>query len=147
MKEKIIYLIIAILFIGTLIGISIITGKKTEKKAEETKVEAESSVLSVTSSNFEQEVIKSDKRVLIDFYADWCGPCKILSPRVAEIAKENKDIKVVKINVDENSELATQYNISAMPTLVVIEKGEEINRAVGALSKEKILELAKSIKK
>ena len=102
MKEKIIYAVLAVVFIAVLIGISLGTGKKAEK----TKVEAENAVIPVTSANFEKEVLNSDKRVLVDFYADWCGPCKILSPRVAEIANENKDIKVVKINVDQNEDLA-----------------------------------------
>ena len=142
MKEKIIYIVLAILFIAVLIGISLGTGKKAEK----TKVEAANSVIPVTSANFEQEVLNSDKRVLVDFYADWCGPCKILSPRVAEIANENKDLKVVKINVDQNEDLARKYNISSMPTLLVIEKGKELNRAVGALSKITVLKFVREAK-
>ena len=142
MKEKIIYIVLAVLFIAVLIGISLGTGKKAEK----TKVEAANSVIPVTSANFEQEVLNSDKRVLVDFYADWCGPCKILSPRVAEIANENKDLKVVKINVDQNEDLARKYNISSMPTLLVIEKGKELNRAVGALSKIKALKFVREAK-
>ena len=142
MKEKIIYIVLAVLFITVLIGISLGTGKKAEK----TKVEAANSVIPVTSANFEQEVLNSDKRVLVDFYADWCGPCKILSPRVAEIANENKDLKVVKINVDQNEDLARKYNISSMPTLLVIEKGKELNRAVGALSKSTVLKFVREAK-
>ena len=142
MKEKIIYKVLAVLFIAVLIGISLGTGKKAEK----TKVEAENSVIPVTSANFEKEVLNSDKRVLVDFYADWCGPCKILSPRVAEIANENKDLKVVKINVDQNEDLARKYNISSMPTLLVIEKGKELNRAVGALSKSTVLKFVRESK-
>ena len=142
MKEKIIYIVLAVLFIAVLIGISLGTGKKAEK----TKVEAENSVIPVTSANFEQEVLNSDKRVLVDFYADWCGPCKILSPRVAEIANENKDLKVVKINVDQNEDLARKYNISSMPTLLVIENGKELNRAVGALSKSTVLKFVREAK-
>ena len=142
MKEKIIYIVLAVLFIAVLIGISLGTGKKAEK----TKVEAENSVIPVTSANFEQKVLNSDKRVLVDFYADWCGPCKILSPRVAEIANENKDLKVVKINVDQNEDLARKYNISSMPTLLVIEKGKELNRAVGALSKSTVLKFVREAK-
>ena len=142
MKEKIIYIVLAVLFIAVLIGISLGTGKKAEK----TKVEAANSVIPVTSANFEQEVLNSDKRVLVDFYADWCGPCKILSPRVAEIANENKDLKVVKINVDQNEDLARKYNISSMPTLLVIEKGKELNRAVGALSRSTVLKFVREAK-
>ena len=142
MKEKIIYTVLAIVFIAVLIGISLGTGKKAEK----TKVEAENAVIPVTSAKFEKEVLNSDKRVLVDFYADWCGPCKILSPRVAEIANENKDIKVVKINVDQNEDLARKYNISSMPTLLVIENGKELNRAVGALSKSTVLKFVREAK-
>lgn len=142
MKEKIIYAVLAVVFIAVLIGISLGTGKKAEK----TKVEAKNAVIPVTSANFEKEVLNSDKRVLVDFYADWCGPCKILSPRVAEIANENKDIKVVKINVDQNEDLARKYNISSMPTLLVIEKGKELNRAVGALSKSTVLKFVREAK-
>ena len=142
MKEKIIYTVLAIVFIAVLIGISLGTGKKAEK----TNVEAENAVIPVTSANFEKEVLNSDKRVLVDFYADWCGPCKILSPRVAEIANENKDIKVVKINVDQNEDLARKYNISSMPTLLVIENGKELNRAVGALSKSTVLKFVREAK-
>ena len=142
MKEKIIYTVLAIVFIAVLIGISLGTGKKAEK----TKVEAKNAVIPVTSANFEKEVLNSDKRVLVDFYADWCGPCKILSPRVAEIANENKDIKVVKINVDQNEDLARKYNISSMPTLLVIENGKELNRAVGALSKSTVLKFVREAK-
>ena len=142
MKEKIIYAVLAVVFIAVLIGISLGTGKKAEK----TKVEAENAVTPVTSANFEKEVLNSDKRVLVDFYADWCGPCKILSPRVAEIANESKDIKVVKINVDQNEDLARKYNISSMPTLLVIENGKELNRAVGALSKSTVLKFVREAK-
>lgn len=100
-------------------------------------------VLEVTEENFEQEVLKSDKKVLIDFYADWCNPCKVLSPIVEEVAKENPDLKVVKIDVDANENLAYKYKTYSIPTLVVIENGEEVNRAVGAMPKEDVLELIK----
>ena len=103
----------------------------------------EDKVIKVTEENFEEEVLKSDKKVLIDFYADWCGPCKVLSPIVEEVAKENPDIKVVKINVDENNELSYKYKTYSIPTLVVIENGVEVNRAVGAIPKDSILELVK----
>ena len=87
-----------------------------------------------------------NKIIFLDAYASWCGPCKILSPRVAEIANENKDIKVVKINVDQNEDLARKYNISSMPTLLVIENGKELNRAVGALSKSTVLKFVREAK-
>lgn len=99
--------------------------------------------IEVTEENFEEEVLNSDKKVLIDFYADWCNPCKILSPIVEEVAMENPNIKVVKIDVDSNENLAYEYRAYSIPTLVVIENGVEVNRAVGAIPKEDILELIK----
>ena len=95
----------------------------------------------VNNENFEKEVLQEDKPVLIDFYADWCGPCKMLSPVVEEIANENENIKVVKLNVDEAQDLAIQYGVMSIPTLVVIKNGEETNRNVGVISKEEILQL------
>lgn len=100
-------------------------------------------VIEVTEESFEEEVLKSDKTVLIDFYADWCNPCKILSPIVEEVAKENPNIKVVKIDVDVNEELSYEYRTYSIPTLVVIRNGKEVNRSVGVISKEEILELIK----
>ena len=100
-------------------------------------------VFEVTEENFTEMVLKSDKKVLIEFYADWCGPCKTLSPILEEIAKENLDIKVVKINVDESPNLATTFGANSIPYLVVMEDAREINFAIGALPKNKILELVK----
>ena len=100
-------------------------------------------VFEVTEENFTKEVLKSSKKVLVEFYADWCSPCKTLSPILEEIAKENLDLKVVKVNVDESSYIASQYGANYIPLLVVIEDGKEINSAVGALPKKEILELIK----
>lgn len=100
-------------------------------------------VFEVTEENFSEMVLKSDKKVLIEFYADWCGPCKTLSPILEDIAKENLDIKVVKINVDESPNLATTFGANYIPHLVVMEDAKEINSAVGALPKKQILELVK----
>ena len=137
MKEKIIYLIGFITFIVVLIGLSIVITKKEQRK----EIEKENSVTKINSTTFEKEVLNSDKKVLIDFYADWCGPCKMVSPIVAEIGQENKNIKVVKINIDDEKELTKKYKITSIPTLVVIKNGKEITRGIGALSKQKILEL------
>ena len=104
---------------------------------------AKSDVLDIELSNFETEVIKSEKKVLIDFYADWCGPCQKLSPIVDKFAKEHSEIKVVRIDIDAQEDLADRYNIRSIPTLVVIENGEEINRVIGLVSEEKIIELCK----
>lgn len=109
-----------------------------EESNDEEKVYVE-----VTEANFEEEVLKSDKKVLVDFYADWCNPCKILSPVLEEVARENPDIKLVKIDVDTNENLAYDYRAFSIPTLVVIENGKEVNRAVGAIPKEDVLELLK----
>lgn len=102
-----------------------------------------SAVLDVDTSNFETEVIKCEKKVLIDFYADWCGPCQKLSPIVDKFAEEHSEIKVVRIDIDAGEALADKYNIRSIPTLVVIENGEEINRVIGLVSEEKIIELFK----
>ena len=95
----------------------------------------------VTSANFESEVIKSNKPVIIDFYADWCGPCKILGPTMEQIADERSDLKVVKINVDEEGELAQQFNVMSIPTLVVMKQGKVTNGSMGVQSKDRVLKL------
>ena len=100
-------------------------------------------VMKVTSANFEEEVLNSDKAVLIDFYADWCGPCKMFSPIVESVAEENEDIKVVKIDVDNAQDLAIKYQIMSIPTIVVIKNGQEVNRNVGVVSKSQIVEMVK----
>lgn len=100
-------------------------------------------ILKVTNSNFENEVLGSEKIVLVDFYADWCGPCKMLSPIIEEIAKENEDIKVVKINVDNEQELAIQYGVMSIPTVVAIKQGEEINRRIGLVDKKELLNMVR----
>ena len=98
-------------------------------------------VVTITKENFENEVLKSDKPVLLDFWATWCGPCRMVSPIVDEIANERDDIKVGKINVDEQGELSMQFRIVSIPTLIVMKNGEVANNAVGAMPKEEILNL------
>ena len=107
------------------------------------KEENSMGILKVTSSNFESEVLKSEKPVVVDFYADWCGPCKMLSPIVETVAKENEDIKVVKVNVDDAQDLAIKYNIMSIPTLVAFKNGEEVNRTVGLVDKTQIINMLK----
>ena len=99
------------------------------------------SAMHINSENYQNEVVNSDKKVLLDFWAPWCGPCQMVLPIVEEIAAERSDIKVGKINVDENPELAKQFKVMSIPTLIVMEKGEVVKRAVGARSKDGILEL------
>lgn len=99
------------------------------------------SVIKINKENFKNEVVNSDKPVLLDFYADWCGPCRMVGPIVAEIADERNDIKVGKINVDEQSELAAQFGVMSIPTLVVIKDGKVVNKAVGARTKDDILDM------
>lgn len=98
-------------------------------------------VITITKENFRSEVVQSDKPVLLDFWATWCGPCRMVSPIVDQIADERSDIKVGKINVDEQPELAQQFRIISIPTLVVMKDGQIANKAVGAMPKEGILAL------
>ena len=98
-------------------------------------------VITITKENFQSEVVQSDKPVLLDFWATWCGPCRMVSPIVDQIADERSDIKVGKINVDEQMELAQQFRIVSIPTLVVMKDGQIANKAVGAMPKEDILAL------
>ena len=100
-------------------------------------------ILKVNSSNFENEVLKCEKTVLIDFFAEWCGPCKMVAPIVEQIASENNDIKVVKVNVDDAQDLAFEFGVMSIPTLVVIKNGKEVNRMVGFGDKSEILGILK----
>ncbi len=99
------------------------------------------SVVTITKGNFENEVMKSDKPVLLDFWASWCGPCRMVGPIIDEIANERADIKVGKVNVDEQQELAAQFNVMSIPTLVVMKDGKIVSQSAGARPKEDILAL------
>ena len=99
------------------------------------------SVIKISRDNFEEKVIKSEKPVLLDFYADWCGPCKMIAPILSEIAEERDDIVVGKVNVDDNMELAQKFGVTSIPMLAVIKNGQVVRSEVGARPKAAILDM------
>jgi len=99
------------------------------------------SIVNLTRNNFKIEVMQSDKTVLIDFWAEWCGPCRMMSPVIDEVAETLSDVKVCKVNVDEASDLASMFGIESIPTLVVIKNGQTVNKSIGLISKEQVLQL------
>ena len=100
-------------------------------------------VVKLTTDNFEQEVMQADQPVLVDFYADWCGPCKMMGPVVEEISNEEAGVKVCKINIDEQIELAQRYGVMSIPTIISFKNGEVSGKQVGAVPKSRLLELVK----
>lgn len=98
-------------------------------------------VIKITTENFETEVLKSDKPVIVDFWADWCGPCKRLSPTVEELSNETDEVKLCKVNVDEQPELASQFHVMSIPTLIAFKEGKLYNTSVGLVPKNAILDL------
>ena len=105
------------------------------------------SVLNITKDNFQKEIIESEKTVLLDFWAGWCGPCRMLSPIVDEIAGEREDIKVAKINVDEQQELAAAFQVMSIPTLVVMKDGKIVSKTMGVRPKKQVLSAVNRRKK
>jgi thioredoxin 1 len=96
---------------------------------------ASDAIIQVTKENFESEVLQSDKPVLVDFWAEWCGPCRMVAPLLDEIASEKENVRIAKINVDQNQELAVQYQVSSIPTFVLFKDGQVADRMLGALPK------------
>jgi len=99
------------------------------------------SVKNITKENFENEVMKSEQVVLLDFFATWCGPCRMVGPIIDEIAEENTDIRVGKVDVDAQTELATQFQVYSIPTLVVMKDGKVLTQSTGAKTKQQILDM------
>lgn len=98
-------------------------------------------IVKVTSANFEAEVLKCEKKVLLDFYADWCGPCRMVAPILEEIAAEHPEYQICKVNVDEEPDLAAKYQVMSIPSLFVLENGSVVNQAMGAKPKAQILDM------
>ncbi len=101
------------------------------------------SVIKITKDNFEEKVLKSQEKVLLDFWATWCGPCKMIAPILDEIAEENEWLTIAKIDVDEQPELAIKFGVASIPTLIVMENGEQVARQIGYRPKEDVLKLLK----
>ena len=97
--------------------------------------------IAVNDSNFDEVVLKSEQPVLVDFWAEWCGPCQMMGPIVDEVAEERNDIIIGKLNVDTQPEIALRYNVMSIPTLILFENGEEAQKSIGLISKEELLEL------
>lgn len=147
MNQRMKLLVGVIVFIGVIVGadrlLKMNANKMSSALQDTTNQSNEKVVIEVSADTFEKEVLQSNQKVLVDFYATWCGPCKQLSPIVEEVARENDAIKFVKIDVDRAERIAAEYGVSAIPTLVVIENGEEITRSVGLISKEQVEEVSK----
>lgn len=116
---------------------------ETETNSNKTTNNTENAIIEVTEKTFKKEVLQSDKKVLVDFYADWCGPCQIMHPILEEIAEENPDIKVVRVNIDYNYDLAMEYGAMSIPLFVTFEDGEEMDRMVGVVDKEYLIDMVK----
>lgn len=142
MNQKLKRIIYIVAFIIVLIGIAIFLNIKNLQKIILSEIEnANNNIIEINEDEFEKEVLNSKKKVLLDFYATWCEPCQTFAPTIEEFANEYKDIKVVKIDIDKCKELVDKYEIQALPTIIVIEKGNEINRLTGVSSKDRILQM------
>ncbi len=140
MKQKISILIIIIIFVLGLVFLNIYINNSVNEQEVV-------SIPKVTSTNFDSEVLQSDKIVLVDFYADWCEPCKVFSPILEDVADDYDYVKVVKVNVDEEVELAQKYGIISLPTLLVVKNGKVVDRSTGALEKIYVLDMIREANK
>ena len=146
MNKKIIWIVVLFAFIFSLIVVHNFLNSRSKNNQNIgaiSNTEGNSKIKTVNINNFESEVLNNEKITLIDFYADWCPPCKMLSPLVEKIAEERDDINFVKVNIDYDVELANKYGVVSIPTLVVIKDGKEVDRSIGYIEKEKIEELLK----
>ena len=153
MKEKLLIIIFVVTLTLSLIAIANYINDETIKKIaseenvqspakEETSMQSSNSI-NLTGSDFDEKVLNSDKKVVVDFYADWCGPCAVLSPLLESVISKSEDVILYKVNVDEETDLSLKYNIYYLPTVIVFENGKVINMSYGAISEEKIKELIK----
>lgn len=142
-KKNLILQIIAfigIIIIFTIVYNYIINSYIKKQTNQNEKEEKKMSVTEIMTKDFEQEVINSEKTVLVDFYATWCGPCKMMSPIMENIAEENNNVKVVKVDIDKNQDLAMQYNVMSIPTMIIFKNGETTKTFVGVTDKQDIVE-------
>lgn len=155
MKEKVEVIVLFLILILCIIGISYFLNKETEKRfgssntvinqdEEVVTDNVESKVIAVTNETFKNEVLDSNQKVVIDFYADWCGPCKVFSPIFEKVSQELEDVKFVRVNVDEEPELANKYMAYSIPYIVVIENGEVVNSHTGLVDEEALKQLIKN---
>ena len=121
----------------------IVTKKKGNKRYKIFKEDIEMAVVKLTTDNFDQEVLQAQQPVLVDFYADWCGPCKMMSPIVEALSEELSDVKVCHINIDENIDIAQKYRVMSIPTFIAFKGGEESGRQIGAIPKTALVDLVK----
>ncbi len=140
-KKKLVLQIIA--FIGVIITLTIvynyiINSYTKEQINQSEKEENKMNITEIMAKDFQQEVINSEKTVLVDFYATWCGPCKMMSPILENIAEENTHVKVVKVDIDKNQDLAMQYNVMSIPTMIIFKNGEATKTFVGVTDKHNI---------